>query len=309
MSDPENPDQRLAPTAAAQHAAFNVAQAKAAGFTERQIEHRCERGRWIRRGRGVYTIAGSPHSFMQRVFVAWLAISGAVISHRSAAIIDGLLQAGDDEEIEVTIRRGRSHAATIARVHQRRSLKTTDITTKNGVTVTTSARTVADLASRLTAHELEDMVDEVVLSNRATIEEVEAQALAMPRNDLGRKRLLSLLDIWRRDGTPESKWEVKLARMLEAAGVEGLVFQHELVVDGKVVARFDLAIPHARVAIEYESFRHHGGRRGVARTNQRRNRFQRHGWIAYGATKDDVDDRCRELAVAILADERLRRAG
>lgn len=308
MSDDRSPDERLAATAAEQQAAFNHTQARAAGFTRHQIAQRCRTGRWDRPTRNVYTIVGAPGTFLQRVFVAWLAIAGAVVSHRTAAILDGLFTAGDDEEVEVTVRRGRSHAATVARVHQRPALRPRDITTRLGVTVTAPARTAADLAGRLSASALEDLVDEIVLTKRATLNELEEQALAMPKNDLGRQRLLHLLEIWRHDGTPESKWEVKLARALEAAGIRGIVFQHELVVDGKVVARFDLAIPSVKVAIEYESFQHHGGRRGVIRTNRRRNRYQRYGWIGYGATKADIDDGCRELVVEILADERLRPA-
>ena len=308
MSVEETPDERLAPTAADQHAAFNQAQAAAAGFTIRQMEHRCLAGRWKRHARGVFTIAGSPETFLQQVWVAWLAIPRSVISHRSAAILLGLMTAGDEEVIEVTVRRGRSHRHGAARIHQRPPLRPADLTVCEGLTVTTAARVAADMASRLSVDALEDMVDEIVLSKRATFEEVEEQAYAMPRNDPGRARLLAVLDAWRRDGTPESKWELKLARRLVAAGLTGIVFQHELVVDGRVVARFDLAIPHAKIAIEYESFRHHAGRRGHQRTNRRRNGLQRYGWVAYGATKADIDDGCRELVSDILADERLRDA-
>jgi hypothetical protein len=50
--------------------------------------------------------------------------------------------------------------------------------------------------------------------------------------------------------------ETRMRLLLVDAGLPPPVPQYELVVDGRVVARFDLAYPDARLAIEYDGAGH-----------------------------------------------------
>ncbi len=80
---------------------------------------------------------------------AVLACGGdAVLSHRSAAELHGL-RATDRSRIEVTLPgRVRRHRAGI-QVHRSTTLTAADVTTVDGIPVTTVARTIADLADVL----------------------------------------------------------------------------------------------------------------------------------------------------------------
>lgn len=82
-------------------------QARKAGFSEQQIEHRLERGRWRRLHRGVYaTFTGR----LPREARLWMAVlwagEGAMLSHATAAELQGLT-GESSREIHVTVPRGR----------------------------------------------------------------------------------------------------------------------------------------------------------------------------------------------------------
>ena len=85
-----------------------------------------------------------------------------------------------------------------------------------------------------------------------------AQRLAHPRHR-GARLVLALLEA-RGAAGHESWFERLLAAVLESPMLADLVCQHELRRgDGRVVARFDLAIPRLRLAIEAHSRAHHVG--------------------------------------------------
>ena len=58
--------------------------------------------------------------------------------------------------------------------------------------------------------------------------------------------------------------------------------------DGRLVARFDLADPGARVAVEFDSYRHHFGRQAWRRDQARHNRATALGWLVFHATEHDL---------------------
>ena len=82
--------------------------------------------------------------------------SGAVLSHRAAAALWGLRPSST--RIEVTVPRGR-HGVAGLRVHHTRALDPKDITVKDGIPVTTVARTLLDLSAVLSASDLEAAID------------------------------------------------------------------------------------------------------------------------------------------------------
>ena len=70
-----------------------------------------------------------------------------------------------------------------------------------------------------------------------------------------------------------------------------------------VIARFDLAWPDKRVAIEFESYEHHFGRQPWRRDKIRRNRATAHDWLVFFATEDQLgaglDELCDEIELAL----------
>jgi hypothetical protein len=87
-----------------------------------------------------------------------------------------------------------------------------------------------------------------------------------------------------------------LAWRLVAAGLCEPVRQYELWHEGELVARFDLAWPEARIAVEFQSYRHHFGRRAWRRDAGRANGAAAQGWRVFMATEEDLREGRRTLA-------------
>ena len=83
MASFTTPDNRAAAIAANQAAAIAHRQARQAGLSNDQIDHRVATGVWSRPVRGVYVVAGSPDTPQQRLWIAHLATSeaGGVVSY------------------------------------------------------------------------------------------------------------------------------------------------------------------------------------------------------------------------------------
>jgi hypothetical protein len=72
--------------------------------------------------------------------------------------------------------------------------------------------------------------------------------------------------------------ETKLKRLLRRHGFPTPEFQYVIRHAGRFVARVDAAYPELRIAIEYDSYEHHTGKRAIVRDNDRRNMFRDIDW-------------------------------
>jgi very-short-patch-repair endonuclease len=117
------------------------------GVTGREVEGRVRKGHLHRVHRAVYAV-GHPNLPLQGRFLAATKACGptAVLSHYSAATLWGLVT-WDDRHPEVTVATGRVH--TGIRAHRSRTLRRSDVTRRQGIRVTTPARTIHDLSSVL----------------------------------------------------------------------------------------------------------------------------------------------------------------
>lgn len=131
------------------------------GVGQRGIADRVRTGRLRRLHRGVYAVG---HRAL-RVEAVWLAAvlasgPGAVLSHRSAAALWELR--GDASNfVEVTVggRNGRRRSPGF-RVHRPVRLGPADVTVRDGIPVTTVARTLLDLADVLPDQEVKRAIDQ-----------------------------------------------------------------------------------------------------------------------------------------------------
>jgi hypothetical protein len=117
-------------------------------------------GSWVRRGRfhvihrGVYAVGHTRLGREGRRLAAVLACGeGAALSHTSAASHWGLLDTAASR-IDVTAPRSRAGVPGV-RLHRSRSLDARDLTTHDGIPITTVARTLLDLAATVQPHRLE----------------------------------------------------------------------------------------------------------------------------------------------------------
>jgi very-short-patch-repair endonuclease len=100
---------------------------------------------------------------------------------------------------------------------------------------------------------------------------------------------------------PHELAEMRLTRRLVAAGVPPPVHQHEVHHHGRLVARLDLAWPHARVGYELDSRRWHSSPAAHQRDLVRHNALRALGWTVFQATPAQLRADGRELAAPLLA--------
>ena len=138
-------EKKLARIASRQHGVVTHAQILAAGVSSRQIDWRMRSGALLPEHPGVYRVGHRAPSVEARYLAAVLAAGdGALLSGRAAAHLFGLLK-GAALPPEVTTRTQRR----ICGVKTRHSRHGKPATTYRGISVTTVAQTLVDLAGHL----------------------------------------------------------------------------------------------------------------------------------------------------------------
>ncbi len=148
------------------------------GLTVHQIEYRIRIGRLIPVYRGVYAVGHLPRLPVDRAHGALLACGPtAVLSHRSAASLWGFY-ADWRLPFEVTVAEDRRPRGIT--VHVSQTLTRGDIKTQLGVRTTSRARTVFDLAPRLTDGELRRFVDDCQIHHHLKADDLSELARRLP---------------------------------------------------------------------------------------------------------------------------------
>jgi len=131
---------------------FTAKQAAAAGFSRDGLSRNASAGRFLRASRGVYRLVQFPASPLEDLFVVWLRCGPkSVISHESALAVYDLSDIIPGE-VHVTVPRSASRRRPGIRQHTR-SIDPSEITTREGLPVTSVSRTIADVASAGLAEE------------------------------------------------------------------------------------------------------------------------------------------------------------
>ena len=171
---------RLYETAESQAGYFTASQARDHGFSWERLSENVKRGRFLRLFRGVYRLAHFPSSAHEDLFVAWLRTGpNSVISHESALTLYNLSDVLPGE-IHVIIPRTASRRRSGLRLHTNQ-LKPEEITTREGLPVTTAARTIADvaiggLARELVVQSIREAVDRGLTSREKLLAQADYQS-------------------------------------------------------------------------------------------------------------------------------------
>lgn len=311
IPDKRNPDERAGAIGARQWGAVSGAQARKAGLTQRQIDHRVRRGRWRRATRDVYTLSGTGACWQQRAMVACLSGPPAtVVSHLTAAAVYGLVK--PPAEPDVTIPATSSGARLRGAAVRRRGLGPGERAVKDRLPCTSPVRTLIDCAEVLEGDALCNLVDSALcrklMQPSRLIRAAEAArtgARGSRRAALG--RLLEALEVWRSGAPPGSPPEALLQRRLKEWGFPPAQRQVEVhAADGRLLARADLGIVEWKVLVEYDSDEHHGPRCWIA-DGERLDRVEREtGWRMISVDRFDLRPSNTNLRDRL---ERLRPAG
>lgn len=296
-------DERLAATAASQHALLARRQVLAAGGTDSLIRHRIHSGRWERVLHGVFAVVGVPWTWRRRLCAISLTlVVEAAVSHRAAAKLLGVGGSGEPPyEFVVPVDRAPRPTPRVPHprpderpviIHESIDLPRDTLTLIDGMQVTPPRRLAVDLGSVLPFDRYRIAVARVESDHgltRLDLEREYRRHSVQGRNGCGSLR--DLLDLRQAaDGAPDEVVEMLLADLLEEAGLPAPVHQfHVQRPDGKD-AYFDLAYPELRIGMETEGAIHR--REDVHQLDhRRRNQLLLAGWIVLHFTYEDVTHR------------------
>lgn len=270
-----------------------------AGITDKAIRHRLDRGAIERLRPNVYRLVGAGESWEQSVMGACIwAGDGSAASHRTAG---ALLRLPGFDAGPLDLSTPRNITAKDVCIYKVKPFRPADVTTVASMPVTSVCRTIVDLSAMTPQRQLEDAVDEAIRRRLCTLEELRGGLRWASRDRRRGTRLLRSV-LGHTDGrviATQSILESRLLRCLLKAGLPRPVPQFPIRHNGEFVARVDFAYPGARVAIEAESYRWHGGPHAHARDIDRYNRLRDIGWELVLVTWQEVSYRAREVAARV----------
>lgn len=187
-----------------------------AGLTRSAIAHRLRTGRLYEYHKGVYVVGRNSLEPLGREMAAVLKFRGdAILSHRSAAAVWGLLDAPSDEVTVTVVGKG-AHSQSGLCVHRAKGLDRRDLRARNGLPITSPARTLLDLAADEPDAGLEEAVAAARQKGLAADHEIRAAIRRAPGRK-GASRLARLVDAGHASGFTRSKAERRMRALLRAA--------------------------------------------------------------------------------------------
>jgi predicted transcriptional regulator of viral defense system len=294
--------------AVAQNGAVTLEQLEGLGLSRSAIHQREEAGRLHRIHQRVYSLTPEVMTERGRFMAAVLACGpGAVLSHRSAAYLWGLVETWK-EPIDVTApnRRGRSPEGVAA--HRDGSLQPIDKTSLHGIPCTTVARTVLDFTAVAPEWEARKVVAEAEVLRILDKDRLRA-LLKRSRRRRGVARLRLILDTIH----PQTeRTRSELEHLLLEALARATVPQPEVNVwlpapDGRRY-QADFLWRDAKRIIEADSRRFHDTDSAFVSDRKRQQQLELAGWRVSRCTWEEVEREPRRLVLTIqgLLAQRLR---
>ena len=263
-------DAAIAALAERQHGVVARAQLLAVGVERTAVKRRIHAGRLHRLYRGVYAVGHRAVSVRGWWMAAVLATNG-VLSHRSAGALWSVRPwAG---RIELTVPTGMSQRPGL--LLHRAVLAPDEITIRDGIPVTTPARTLLDLAGVLQRHQLQQAVNE-------------AERLRLEGPQLDRhptKRGIRALRTLAPPTYTRTDLEARFTTFLNDRRFPRP--QTNVLIEGKEV---DAVWPEHRLIVELDSWEYHRTREAFESDRRRDRRLAAAGWTVLRVTWRDLDD-------------------
>jgi very-short-patch-repair endonuclease len=250
--------------AARQHGVVRRAQLLEAGVAPHAVAYRVAKGRLHPLHRGVYRV-GPVAAPLEREMAGVLACGAtAVLSHHSAGGVWTLLSRGPGVvPVEVSSQGGYRAPDRGLRLHRVVPFEADEVTTFEGIPITTPARTLLDLAGRLDVWELERAVARADRQKLVTIEALDALLARHP----GRAGCRALRAVLGRNGgslLTRSDAEARFLGLVREALLPPT--EANVAVEGFEV---DFLWRGARLVVEVDGFEYHASRSAFERDRRR----------------------------------------
>ena len=250
---------------------FTVADARRAGVSPTSLRGRS----WVRLQRGLYCWSGVASDRRRLLASLQSVVQGSVFGGRTAAWLLGI-DVDPTDPIELIVPRSSGVRSRRGLYVRRVDLAATDVLVVRGIRVTSPARMLSDLCTRLTGADALAMVDAVIRLKLA-----DQASLARSPGCLGALAVLA--------EPAESPMETRLRWLLLKAGLPRPEVQRSLHdCDGQFLGRADLYYESAQLVIEYDGGNH---RDRLVDDNRRQNRLVESGFSLLRFTADDVYSR------------------
>jgi very-short-patch-repair endonuclease len=219
-------------------------------------------------------------------------------SHRAAALLWKL--PGGADVLEITSPRWRRTRHEDIVVHETRRFDAIDVTVLDGmIPVTRPARTVLDLCGLAERGLLAESVVEAALQEAIRRDLIDVALIGARCERLGGdvrvggKIAARLIDRWLPAASrTDSRAEAILFDLLVEAGLPEPVPQFRVWLGPGEFVTLDFAWPDARIGLEFDSYRWHGGRMKHDADARRELRLGEQDWSIVRVTDDELDAGC-----------------
>ena len=255
-----------------------------------RIRRRVCSGQWEAVHAGVYALAGAPPSWDRKVLAAVLATGPDSLASHGTALKLHEIEGGFEGRIAVTVAGTTPRVVPRVVAHRSLVISPVDRTTAAGIPVTSVARTLADCSGMLSLGRLARSLDDALVRNlvtRAEVAEVAARLGSAPGRRISRLRLL-VAERGPEADTADSRPEMRMFRIIRAAGLPEPVSQHPVRLNGEKFF-IDVSYPYLRLAFEYQGFDAHRTRSAFNRDYRRVRMLVADGWIVLFFTSADSD--------------------
>jgi len=292
-------DLRLRECASRQLWLFSRVQACTLGASARMIARRLSEGAWIHPEPSVYGPAGHPMTWRRTLKAAELGSAGSAVAGLAAAALLSLpdIRPGRPEIVGPP---GTSARGKLAVVHREAGFLTTVV---DGITVTTIAQTLFDIATRVSLSRLERAMDDSLAAGTLTVAQLQERlAFYEGSRRHGLARIRPLIQERSVEGfvPPETALEAKLYAVIDRLPGVCAERQASWPWRARAAGRVDTFLPEHRLIIEGDGRRWHTRVQDFDRDRWRDNQAVAHGlrvmrftWTHLTTSPDDVLDLIR----------------
>jgi len=260
--------------AAEQHGVVSIAQLRDLGLGGSGVRHRVAGGRLHRVHRGVYAVGHRLLTAEGRWMAAVLAFGpGAVLSHRPAGAHHGLRIWTGRPAVTVS---GRPAGRPDIEVH-RTLLPSDEWVLREGIPVTTVARTIFDCSAQVSAHALRQMIREAEVRGLHGSLSLRDLLARHPRRHGSASLQLVLADLDLGGGVPEEELERRFASFLHGEGLPEPLFNLPVRLRDRTVI-VDCAWPERKLIVELDGHAVHSRRVQIDADKERDRDLMAIGW-------------------------------